>query len=117
MREAFMDSTKPGVSLCQLNPTKRNSPGRVVGLVISILAGPALLAVLLFAMARPTRAADYVVTNTNDSGSTVMHTYTSAGVYHVSVTAANGGGNLSAVTTATVVGATSAKIYLPLVRR
>jgi PKD repeat protein len=55
---------------------------------------------------------------TTGSGSEMTHTYASAGVYHVTVTAANGGGSLSAATTVTVVGtASTAKIYLPLVKR
>ncbi len=38
------------------------------------------------------------------SGFVVTHTYAAAGVYHVTVIAANGGGSLTATTTVTVVG-------------
>ena len=54
---------------------------------------------------------------TTGSGSTVTHTYAAAGVYHVTVVAANGGGSLSASTSVTVVGTASNKIYLPIMER
>ena len=54
---------------------------------------------------------------TTGSGRLVMHTYAAMGEYHVTVTAANGGGRLSTTTTVTVVEAPVTKIYLPIVRR
>lgn len=54
---------------------------------------------------------------TTGDGSTVTHTYAAAGVYHVMVTAANGAGSLSVVTTVTVLAPPAVKIYLPIVMR
>ncbi len=52
--------------------------------------------------------------STTGSGSSTVHTYAAPGVYHVTVTAANGAGSLSASTTVTVF---ANKVYLPIVRR
>jgi predicted outer membrane repeat protein len=54
---------------------------------------------------------------TTGSGASVSHTYAAAGVYQVTVTAANGGGSLSVPTTVTVLAAPQVKIYLPFVKR
>jgi PKD repeat protein len=51
------------------------------------------------------------------SGRRITHTIAATGVYHVTVTAANSGGNLSTATTVTVVEAATTKVYLPVVRR
>lgn len=63
-----MNSTQLSDSAYPLNPSNRRAPGRAMGLVLSILTGPALLAVLFLSLARPARAAGYMVTNTNNSG-------------------------------------------------
>ena len=48
------------------------------------------------------------------SGNSVTHTYAAAGVYHVTVTAANGAVSLETTLTVTVMAAPSNKLYLPL---
>jgi PKD repeat protein len=53
---------------------------------------------------------------TTGTGNSPLHTYAAPGIYHVTVTAANGAGAISASTDETVVMAEH-KIYLPLVVR
>jgi predicted outer membrane repeat protein len=53
---------------------------------------------------------------TTSTGNSPVHTYAAAGIYHVTVTAANGAGSVSASTDVMVV-ATTRKIFLPAILR